>query len=239
MSKALAILALLCVAGCYATEYYVSVYTSSTASQDTFLYKDNFDDSACSAFTTYTDNKGLVGTGTNSGKKITYSNAAGTCGTGTIDDITLDTAKSSGDYYYVLSATAATYTAQTFYIGTYSATGCSEDDFVAQQSVTLADGCVDQTIGTDGKQGSLALAFPDITLSADCDDDDTCATNCAVDAETVVIDSDSTDNCISDGDSTWYKVTTTSQDPDEDSSDAASALSFATLALCALFALLF
>jgi hypothetical protein len=229
MSKALALLALLCITGCYATDYYLSVYTSATTlDQDTFLFKETVS-STCGAMTADGATYAKVGTGTNSGQKIEFF-AASACSTATstIDDITIDgDGVVNGDYYYALTTAAVTLTDPTFYVATYSATGCSDDDFVGEDEVT--DTCAAQTTDSTA-YAELVYTVDAYALTIGCADSG-CSTTCDGSALAPVVNDDT--DCVA-GTDAWYKVSTSTLDP-----DAASVLSFAAVALCALFALLF
>lgn len=234
MSKSLAILALLCVAGCYATDYNLAVYSSSTASQDTILFSATVTDS-CAVLTGI--NSALyveIAAGTASSTfKISYGTSS-SCGVGDLaDGLTVDgTAINDGDYYYAITTAATTLTDPSFYVAKYTATGCSDDDFDSEETIDNDATCAAETTVTT-EYASLTFTDGAFDLTWGCSDS-ACSTSCDASAAAVVIN-DSTDCVAGSGGDAWYRVATSSQDP----SSSASALSFALLALCALFALLF
>jgi len=229
MSKALALLALLCISGCYATDYFLSVYSSSSVDQDSFLFEDTVS-STCTVLGVDAAKYAVVSAGSGSGLyDVEFSDTVTSCATPdvTLTDIELDgAAADSNGFYYLLTTATVGLTDPTFYVATYSAAGCSDDDFVGEDEV---DTCAAQT--TDSTTyAELSYAFEAYTLTIGCSDN-ACSADCDATAEAAVVNDDT--DCIV-GTAAWYKVSTSTLDP-----DAASVLSFAAVALFALFALLF
>jgi len=168
-------------------------------------------------------------TGTAPTLTVTFSTAdLSACATAstTITSTTLDatTATLKDSYYYVVKSATAGYTAPTFYVATYTAAGC--DDSVLDTTESITSSCTAQTdVTTDFAK--LAVVFDNYKLSYGCASG--CATSCDASALTAVVNG----ACVA-GTAAWYKVATSAFDD-----SASGILSFAALALCALFALLF
>jgi len=215
---------------------YLSVYTAATLSQANFLYKGTLQIDTCKDLTTVSAGYAKVVRSSATFTVTFYAAADTSCGstaTLTATAITVDdVAVVSGSYYYALSAAVKAYTTPTLHVSAYNSSTCTAATTLTSEQ-TVSTTCAVETADST-KYTKVAYAFPSYTLSYGCAA--TCVAPCDILTTAVIVNG----ACIANSGATaWYKVSTTALDPNADDSDASSILSFAALALCALFALLF
>jgi len=146
----------------------------------------------------------------------------------------------SSFYYKIgLTDTSDSAVAQSYYVATYSTSACTDAVYTGQDKLTVgttvAGYCTTLT-SNSAKKGGVTLTFPDYALAYGCTTD--CTTSCDATTVALVVDGDC-EKGDAVGSTTYYKLSSKSLTPTTTDSDSSSILSFATLALCALFALLF
>jgi len=211
---------------------YLGVYTSATLTQANFLYKEALQIDTCTQLTADTTKYGkAIRTTTTFTVEIHAAGCSSALTTVTL--IPVDGAAiSQSSYYWALTAAAVSLTTPTLHVSAYNSSTCvAATTLTSEQTVSTT--CAVETADST-KYTKVAFALPAYTLSYGCAA--TCVAPCDILTSAIVVNG----ACVANSGATaWYKVSTTALDPNADDSDASSILSFATLALCALFALLF
>jgi len=90
----------------------------------------------------------VVATGTTANTNKISFGTTGACTVTTVDNLVTGTALLSNGYYFLISTTAVSLTAPTFYVATYSAAACDDDVYSTQETITNDATCAAQTVNT-------------------------------------------------------------------------------------------
>jgi hypothetical protein len=234
------------LAGTAATAWYVSLYSSATASASTFILEEavTFDGSQ-HALTVDSTRYGTLTATTEPEYTVQFGCATGQASCTIDEDVTVGiaataaTEDSTSKFFVKLTPSSTGFTAPTEYVITrYSASGCAEADYVDEDTVMVDETCNAETITTTDYAQIVMGTWPTFALSYGCPTSGCVSANCDLNAVDLVLEN----SCVDGGDDYYYSLTayTTGYTVATDDTTSAATTSFYAFALIALlFAALF